>query len=95
MFVNLETIYVRWIVQRPPKHKMPVLLWPLKVLRRAKPEISIHLDANSSLTSRELGQMQSSSGDRGIDRCRELIENAIDGVGDRWAVHLDGAVHPP
>ena len=94
-FVNLETIYVRWVVQRPPKHKIPVLLRPLKVLRRARPDISIHLDTNSSLSSRELAQMQRNSGDRGIDRSRELIENAIDDVGDRWAAHLDTVVHPP
>ena len=67
----------------PPRHKIPTLLRPLKIARRARPGLVINMPVDSPISTTELGEQQRDSGCETTDRLKEHQENVLDRQGDQ------------
>lgn len=55
----------------PPRHKIPTLLRPLKIVRRALPGLIINMPVDSPISTTELAEQQKDSGCETTHRLRE------------------------
>ena len=91
---NLRTIKIHFAVEEsshssrtlsPAKYRIPSLLRPLKLLRRANPEIVVELPDYCPISTAELAEQQKDC-PFGFDRRKEWVEDLKEELGDLQAM---------
>ena len=62
----------------PPEHKFPIVLRPLKLVRRSNSGVTITMPENGLISTAELAEQHKDCGCVAIDPAREHQENLLD-----------------
>ncbi len=87
---QMHTLTIDW-QRRPPTYRIPVLLRPLKVIRRSRPEVVVEMPVDSPISSAKLAEQQRDSEFPEVDLQQEANEDLAEMQGDlaRAALNLE------